>query len=51
LTTTNLGGSLPIILFDNGTTQSTQPERKVNLKGPVGITNVNSGVVKKLDLG
>ena len=51
LTTTNLGGSLPIILFDNGTTQSTQPQRNVNLKGPVGITNVNSGVVKKLDLG
>jgi len=51
LTTTNLGGSLPIILFDNGTTQSTQPQRNVNLKGPVNINNVNSGVVKKLDLG
>ncbi len=40
LTTTNLGGSDPIILYDYGVDQSSFPERKIDVKGNMTIKGV-----------
>jgi len=51
LTTTNLGGSDPIILYDYGVDQSSFPERKIDVKGNMTIKGVAGGPNKKLDKG
>lgn len=49
LTTTNLGGSDPIILYDYGTEQSTFPKRDFNIKGSVGWNNIAQKSNKRID--